>query len=175
MHRRCWQLTQTLSKPKVVWQRWHVRRILIRIGFSTRSTFRLRGDIHSSGSSVNPYFANRARALSCCTALQRIVGLVTVEGGSAPVGDGAVGLTLIRNLQVSLMHDQQESSLPWVLSYTAALLDSPSPPKLAIEIRFEWEPLRRAEPNLFIILLKPSFSPAGRSGGGCCDIILSRR
>ena len=59
-------------------------------------------------------------------------------------------------------------------SYTAAaLLDSPSPPKLAMEILFEWEPLRSAEPNLFIILLRPSFSPAGRSGGGCCDILVT--
>ena len=103
---------------------------------------------------------------------------MTVDGGSTPVGDGAVGLALMRNLHVSLVPYKQVSNLPWgsgsLCSYTAAaLLDSPSPPKLAMEILFEWEPLRSAEPNLFIILLRPSFSPAGRSGGGCCDILVT--
>lgn len=66
LHRLCLQLLQILSGPKVVWQRWQERWTLMRIFFSTRSASGLMGDVHSPGSNVKPYFANRARALSSC-------------------------------------------------------------------------------------------------------------
>lgn len=70
LQRRCSQLTQTLSAPKVVWQRWQVRWTRILMGFSTRRTSDLVVVTHSCGSSVRPYLANRARARSCWAALR---------------------------------------------------------------------------------------------------------
>ena len=41
----------------------------MRIFFSILSASPLAGGVHSPGASVNPYFANRTRALSSCIAL----------------------------------------------------------------------------------------------------------
>lgn len=70
MQRACWQLTQTLLGPKVVWQRWQVRRTRMRMGLVTRLTVMSLDDFHSPGSKVIPYLANKARARSSWMALQ---------------------------------------------------------------------------------------------------------